>query len=468
MKDQGEGRVVASSRRDFLLTLGAALPGFPRLDLGRSLHAGGHGTPAHEPETPERGVQFGINSFLGNLGHSELRGPVLKTTPTDRTNYLDAVQALGVKSIRETFLDWADIQLTPGGRYLLAAFDDLARKASERGIEIEALCYPFPDWATGQPQALPGKKFVFMGDLPKREYERSFRQFVRMMVSRYGPGPGSLGLRVPIRHWIFFNEPDICHLQARSYARWLKIFYEEVKSVDPAARVVAPALASPGVELSGDSRSRAAFLDHVLTAAELQGPRYPYFDVFDFHNYPILYGIQPNVYALNAAYGYVTKVLRQHHLELPIWLDETGDNSKNFNLQAERVVKYLVHAASLGFARINLHGLWDFYPPELWGVLENTPSGEIPVRKPSFYAFQALVSRVGQNRGIQFLGPGRYKALRPAAEPVYVLWADGANSAAPCFLKGRLRVTDLRNRTTVADAANLRLSAKPIFVEKLA
>ncbi|HUZ47833.1 MAG TPA: hypothetical protein VMW54_14450 [Terriglobia bacterium] len=467
MKDQGDGLLAGSSRRDFLQTLGAGLPGLALLGPGGAVQAGGRGIPERLPENGGRRVQFGINSFLGNLGRSELRGPVLKTTPADRTNYLDAVRALGVHSIRETFMDWSDIEPVRGGGYLLDAFDDIATKASSRGIEIEALCYPFPDWATGHPAASADKKFVFMGDLPKRNYEGDFRRFIRKMVSRYGTGPGSLGLKTPTRHWIFFNEPDICYFNAHDYAWWLKVFYEEVKSADPAARVIAPALASPGVELAGDTRINATFLDQVLAAGELQGPHYPYFDVLDFHNYPQGYGTRPNVYALNAAYGYVTKALHRHHLNLPIWLDETGDNSKDFNLQAERVVKYLAHAASLGFERINLHGLWDFYPPEFWGVLENTPSGEVPVRKPSFFAFQALVSKIGKNRGVEFLGPGRYKALRPSAEPVYVLWSEGANTQTPCFLKGRLRVTNVKNQQAEMDAANLKLSESPIFVERL-
>ncbi len=463
-----EGPPSGGSRREFLRTLGTALPGLAVLGSSGVAQAGARGIPARSRENRAQGVQFGINSFLGNLGHSELRGPVLKTTATDRTNYLDAVQALGVHSIRETFMNWSDIEPVRGGGYLLDAFDDIATKASERGIEIEALCYPFPDWATGHPAASPGKKFVFMGDLPKRQYERDFRKFVRKMVSRYGMGPGSLGLKVPIRHWIFFNEPDICRVDARDYASWLKVFYEAVKSADPSARVVAPGLASPGVNLAGDTRLKPIFLDQVLEAAELQGPHYPYFDVLDFHNYPKGYGIHPNVYALNAAYGYVSKSLRRRHIDVPIWLDETGDNAKDFNLQAERVVKYLAHAASLGFERINLHGLWDFYPPEFWGVLENTPSGEVPVRKPSFFAFQALGSRIGRNRAVEFLGPGRYKVLRPSLGPVYILWAEGANSETPCFLHGRLRVTNVKNRQTETDAAKLKLSESPVFVEELA
>lgn len=468
MNEKLKGGAGTSSRRDFLFTLGAAIPSAKLLGQNERIEATQGGTPEHTLENNKQGVRFGINSFLGNLGHSELRGHALKTTPTDRTNYLNAVQALGVSFIRETFMNWSDIEPVRGKGYLLEAFDDIATKASKRGIEIEAICYPFPNWATGHPKASPNKKYVFMGDLPRQSYEPDFRRFVRKMVSRYSGRQGSLDLKIPVRHWIFFNEPDVCPIDIVHYAHWLRVFYEEVKSVDPSSKVVAPALASPGVGHGGSTRMKITFLEELLKSPKLKGPNFPYFDVLDFHNYPKDFGIRPNVYGLNAAYGYVTKVLQLHDLNLPMWLDEIGDNSQNFNLQAENVVKYLVHAATLGFDRINLHGLWDCHGREPWGVLENTPSGKIPVRKPSFFAFQTLVGKIGQNRGIQFLGPGCYKALQHSGEPVYVLWAEGPNSNVPCFLHGKLRVTNLKNRQFEANATNLKLSGKPIFVQKSA
>jgi hypothetical protein len=69
-------------------------------------------------------VRFGINSFLGNLRHSEVRAPTTKTSPEDRTNYLDAARDSGVTTIRETFMNWAEIEPERGKGYHFAEFDD--------------------------------------------------------------------------------------------------------------------------------------------------------------------------------------------------------------------------------------------------------------------------------------------------------------------------------------------------------
>lgn len=419
--------------------------------------------------TPQ-GVRFGLNSFLGNLSHSELRPPTVKTTETDRTNYLDAVRDLGVTTIRETFMNWAEIEPEPGKGYLFADFDDFARKASERRIEVVALLYPFPAWATGKQSAIPERDYVFLGHLPLRKFEGEFRQFVRTTVTRYcGCKTHSLKLEMPIRHWIFFNEPDSSRLDPDDYAHWLRIFYEEVKSADPAAKVVAPALATSGLAFGapGLDTIPPTFLAKLLNSKELQGPSNPYLDILNFHIYPVHFGPDPNIYSINAAYGYIRKVLNVHKLYAEVWLTEIGDNSPDYALQADRDVKLLIHAASTGVNRVHLHGLWDFAPPELWGVLENTPSGKVPVKKPSFFAYQTLLRKIGDNRGVQFLGPGRYRALVPKGKFVYILWTEGPNTETPCFLRGHLLITELSGKEKSIGASDLKLTNHPMFVEQV-
>lgn len=124
----------------------------------------------------------------------------------------------------------------------------------------------------------------------------------------------------------------------------------------------------------------------------------------------------------------------------------------------------MIHAASVGAERIYVFGQGD-YGTSHWGVLRDTPSGELPVRKPSFVAYQTLLKKIGDNQGVEFLGPGRYRVLRPAAGPVYVLWADGSFNEAPAFLRGPLRVTSLDNQSQETDAAHLVLSDHPQLVE---
>src|ERR1051326_3364113 len=108
-------------------------------------------TPRPPDCRQDHSVQFGLNSFLGNLYNSEVRGPLTRPTDADRTNYLNAMANLGVKSIRETFMNWAEIQPHPGAAYQFHPYDDTPQTASDRGIKITALPYPSPRWAPGPP-----------------------------------------------------------------------------------------------------------------------------------------------------------------------------------------------------------------------------------------------------------------------------------------------------------------------------
>ncbi len=412
--------------------------------------------PARAEDTPNPGVQFGLNSFLGNLRFSEVRGPIVRPTPEDRTNYLDAVRDLGCKSIRESFMNWAEIEPERGKGYQWGAFDDIALKASERGIEIIALAYPFPCWATGVAPTPPDQLFTLMYHLPKREFEKDFRSFMSAVVKRYcGRYPDSLPAKMPIRKWIFSNELDAFGVPADDYAFWQRAFWEEVKGADPGATVITMGFSHPANYL--------AFLEAFLNSPNLKGPAYPYFDVFAFHCYPVNY--DPNIYVMNADEGYVRRALTAHAIDVDIWLMETGDRSVNEVKQASQDIKYLLHGASTGVRRVNLHGLWEIGSEDHWGVLGDTPSGQVPVRKPSFTAFQTLLAKIGNNRGIEFLGPGRYRALLPGGKYIYVLWSEGPNTELMGLLTGSVRVTNLRNEESTVAADRLKLTEEPVFVE---
>jgi len=416
-------------------------------------------------------VEFGVDSYLADYHLGTELGASIKASPIDRTNYLDAVRDLGATTMREEFMSWSLIQPRRGGEYHYEVMDDLVGKASERGIRILGLTYFFPPWATvgeDRPWNYKGGQDGRY-QLPRREFESDFKQFVRKSTSRYcGCQPESLRLKTPVREWVFMNEPEGyggINLGADEYAHWLRMFYEQVKSVDPVATVVAPALAVPGIWQQGKFAGK--FLDHLLSSQELNGPNYPYIDVVDFHVYPAFMGsAEPDLYGVNLSYNYVRDALAAHNLNLPLWLTEMGDNSGNLTRQADLDVEYAVHAASVGVDRVYVFGLWD-YGESLWGLLEDTPSGQIPVRKPSFVAYQTLLKKLTDNQGVEFLGPGRYRVLRETENPTYVLWAPGEYSQLPLFLHGRIRVTDLQNHEQEIGAGSLKLTEHPVLVEVL-
>lgn len=429
------------------------------------LYAAAGARPAETaPEMPVKRhpVRFGLNSFLGNLRHSELRGPTTKASADDRTRYLDAVAELGVRSIRETFANWAEIEPVQGGGYQFDAFDDIARKAADRGIEIIALSYPFPPWATGAPTTQAGGWAVPLWQLPQRRHEAAFRRFVAATVSRYCGGKDSINLASPIRNWIFSNELDQYGVTPNEYAYWLRAFCEEVKKADPGARVYAMGLTDAGGFLR---HVRKNFLAEMLDSQELNGPGFPYFDGVLFHVYP--FNAVPGLGHMNVAYDNIRRALARHTIRPEIWMSETGAADPNPVVQADRAVRCLVHAASLGVDRVHLHGLWDFPPPEYWGVLANSPSGQVPARKPSFRAMQTLLRNIGANQGVEFLGPGQYRVFLPGEKSLYVLWKD-AKAKTPVSLPGRIRVTNLKNEVREIDAADFALDEHPVFVEATA
>jgi hypothetical protein len=348
------------------------------------------------------GVRLGINSFLGNLEHSEIRGPTcVRGTTADRTNYLDAVRDLGVRTIRETW-SWAEMEPEQGKGYRFEVFDDIAQQASAREIEIIAVVHPFPDWATGAKATPPNTPLTIMLQLPQRQFEPDFRRFVRAVVSRYsGQSPKSLSLKRPIRRWIFANEidwsgGDTSTTSPDTYAYWLRIFYGEVKAIDPQAEVAVMGFGNP----MGDS-----YLPKLLASHDLKGLGYPYFDAMSIHIYPGA-SVPVGQKGTDDAVAVFKRRLREHKIRADLWVTETGHGDRDIAIQS------LICVAATGVSRVHLHGLWDIPG---WGgsVLANTPSGQTPVSKPLFFMYKTLLDKIGDNRGVKLLSPGCYQVLLP-------------------------------------------------------
>jgi len=143
-------------------------------------------------------------------------------------------------------------------------------------------------------------------------------------------------------------------------------------------------------------------------------------------------------------------------------------------VQADRIVEFVAHAVSLNIERVHVFGLWDFsvrVPGRMvkanWGLLEDTPSGEVPVRKASYIAYQTLLKKIKENQGGEFLGPGRYIIYKPSGKPIYILRAEGSSAEIPAGVKGRIRVTSLQNQEQIIDAKDLRLTSHPVIVESV-
>jgi hypothetical protein len=149
-------------------------------------------------------------------------------------------------------------------------------------------------------------------------------------------------------------------------------------------------------------------------------------------------------------------------------LTETGYMCSDAEKQARQMVKNLVHAATTGVERIYQFGLWDGgHERGYWGFLENTPSGQIPTRKPYFYAYQTLIREIGNNLGIRRLWPGIYEASLKDGKIVYVMWKESETYDLGSLISGRIRITNIKGQENLMSVADLQLSDEPYFIEEL-
>jgi len=169
---------------------------------------------------------------------------------------------------------------------------------------------------------------------------------------------------------------------------------------------------------------------------------------------------------MNPAVNVPKSVLAAHGVNAEVIIAETGASRADQTEQADLAIKAFVHAASTGASRVYLHGLWDL-PRWSAGVLENTPPGQMPVRKPSFVACQTLIRMIGKNHGVRYLGPGRYRVMLPEDKSVYIVWSEKHDEGKPDFLLGRIRVTTLKNEVQEIDVDEWKWSSHPVIVEPL-
>ncbi|HXR61387.1 MAG TPA: hypothetical protein VN732_08680, partial [Solirubrobacterales bacterium] len=135
---------------------------------------------------------------------------------------------------------WSETETTPG-RYDFSALDAQIGAAAERGIQVLPEVDATPAWLRPRP---------FMPPLGKRGL-RSWRNFLRALVERYGHGGQfwqGRARRQPVRRWQLWNEPNFPVFwrprpSPRGYARLLHAGAAAVRGADPRAEIVAAGLA---------------------------------------------------------------------------------------------------------------------------------------------------------------------------------------------------------------------------------
>ncbi|HSR53545.1 MAG TPA: hypothetical protein VLV83_22190 [Acidobacteriota bacterium] len=450
-------------------------------------------------------TRFGTTAFLA---FQDVDGsfPFARSESADRKIYLDLARRAGLTDLREAVLQWGQIQSRQGDEFDFSAMDDLVVQAGEHGIEILGIFTGLPLWATVSPGERDGDFSLNMSPqdprtwLPRKEFEDDFRHFVRTAVGRYGSAPDRLAeLKKPIRYWEFYNEVDAGWWQdPEDHAYWLKAFTEEVKKADPEAQVVLAGLASAAIRVANPPhRHNPGYLEDLLAAESLKGPGYPYFDVVNLHNYPMLYGAQPIsgevreafrrnnpqldpaglltgyeplLHALQVMKAYVRRVLDSRQLDMPVWLTEIGDDSRftGRREQSSRLVKYLLHTAWLGFERVYQFCLYDLGTQDgqgQWGLVELNERGSEPASKPAFHAVRTFLDYYARADGVIRLAPGVYRlAMREGPDAFYLWQSSPVPPLLPPQIDGRLRTVDLEGNHEELPAQALRLNSHPLLV----
>ncbi len=354
---------------------------------------------------------------------------------------LDMAKGSGAGAVR-TYLQWNDIepaQVAPS-QYNWAVYDQKFLAISDRGLQPVTIIQGCPQWACSRP------------DGPIRvERVGDFVEFMGVMTARYGKAPYNA------HYWEFWNEPDSTTTGGTTkynwgsygarYAAMLAAVRPAMKAADPASQLVMGGVAYDNFLESGGPFVHS-FVDDVLDAGGGKS-----LDVFNFH-----------YYVQNAHWCSFTDKLKElrakltsRGLNLPIMSTETGftsdpDTGSNENTQSLYVAQAFAQSAGEGMLSTTWFLIKDFddnVPG--WTIFEK--SGLLNLNatpKPSYQAYKAAVSQLGQRPPTRALGANEgitgtmrgYEFDKDAAHPapLWVVWAwDLSTNSAACGTAPTLR-----------------------------
>ena len=219
---------------------------------------------------------------------------------------------------------WEFVEQSPGS-YDFSQLDYYVGQAAENGMEVLPFVYTSPSWAV---TGCTGLKCQNVPPLDTPGARDAFRNFLRALVSRYGPG-GSFfqenpGIpQAPIRQWQCWNEPSspdyFKNPDAVRYADLVTLCHDTVTSVDPDARTILAGLfGNPKESHGGNKNVIWKFLSRLYGVAGISA----YFD-----------GVAVHPYAANT--GQLKKVLNKTlnvingagDAGVPIYVTEIGAGS---------------------------------------------------------------------------------------------------------------------------------------------
>jgi hypothetical protein len=311
-----------------------------------------------------------------------------------RSRYFTPLLESGASWVRVQ-LNWSSVEPTNQNppQYNWASADRVVAAAKDGCINVILTHSVNPDWAATE----------IVGPIDKVSLER-FVQYFSAVVERYnGDGVNDAPGSPIVNNFEFYNEPDsgisafgeAWGFHGDKYADLLKAVYPAVKATNPNAVVIFGGIAYDGFTENGGAFVRH-FLDDVLDAGGG-----PFFDVMNFHQYPIFAGswTSGNGPGLIEKAAAVRQILANHGLTKPLIITETSwwNNSppnapaSNDEIQSRYVVALFVQGLA---ADIGLNTWWplaDIGPSYQYNTGLVTADNP-PVRKPALNVF-ALMTR---------------------------------------------------------------------------
>jgi len=243
-------------------------------------------------------------------------------SPAEAVTMLQKARTVGLRSVRTNLRwDWVEPRNTTPDAYTWEAYDRRLAAYADAGYDIMLTLVAYPAWATTYQcghSLLPGM-------------EVEWRQFVRAAAQRYSES------RYRVSAWEIGNEVDAKTTvgpedyerspdwgggqpstpyggcwgdRAPAYRDFLRAAYEEIKSVDPAARVTLGGLANADIF----DIFHMDFLERLLESGGGE-----YFDFLNYHWFPDVPGQPDGPEKLRR----LRDTLRRHGYDMPVWLSET-------------------------------------------------------------------------------------------------------------------------------------------------
>lgn len=181
-----------------------------------------------------------------------------------------------------------------------------------------------PDWITSAPEGTDN-----LGYPPRNDGNwKSWRDFVRNLVNRYGCGSGGKCL---VTHWEIWSEEEGVYWRAKGYSAqqylsFLKAAHEEIKNIDPGAKIILGRFLGHSIrKLNTDNFNNQTDGDALFIKKLFDYGVGQYFDIVSLGG-PYSCNWQTNSNeSLKVWYDKTMKLLQYYQLgKRPVWLTETA------------------------------------------------------------------------------------------------------------------------------------------------